>query len=222
MTLRVFIGVDERQPLAYTVAAHSIQFNSSVPVSVTPLLIRQLPIKRKGLTTFTFARYIVPWLCGYQGKALFIDGDTLCLGDVATMPWNDPEALHVVPHGFVEKNGHQVSVHFERPSVMLFDCEQCKGLTPEYIETGKPQTLEWAPSIGHLDPEWNYLVGYNKGGNAKLVHFTMGIPCFPETAQDEYAAEWMEACNRAMSTVEWADIMGQSVHAQWKKLDSAR
>jgi hypothetical protein len=218
MTYRVFIGVDERQPVAYTVASRSVQFNCSKPVSVTPLLQRQLPVKRKGLTTFTFTRYLVPWLCGYQGRALFIDADTLVLGDIAELPWESNDALCVVPHGFVEKNGQPVSVLFERPSVMLFDCSKCQALTPEYIETGKPHSLvEWAPSIGHLPAEWNYLVGYNKGGNAKLAHFTMGIPCFPETAEDEFAAEWSRVAQAAMSTVEWAQIMGGSVHAQWKR-----
>lgn len=217
--LRVFIGVDERQPLAYTVAAHSVQFRSSKPVSVTPLLMRQLPITRKGLTTFTFARYLVPWLCGYQGKALFMDADTLVMGDIAELPWDTEKAVSVVPHGFVQKNGTPVSVLFERPSVMLFDCGQCVRLTPEYVDnpTTKPQSIvEWAPSVGHLPAEWNYLVGYNTGGVAKLAHFTMGIPCFQETQDDEFAKEWMEVANRCMSTVEWKDIMGQSVHAQWK------
>lgn len=215
--LRVFIGVDERQPLAYTIASRSVQWNCSKPVSVTPLIQSQLPVKRRGLTSFTFTRYLPPWLCGYRGKALFMDADTLCLGDIAELPWGTDKAVSVVPHGFVEKNGTPVSVLFERPSVMLFDCAQCVKLTPEYIETGKPHSLvEWAPSIGHLPAEWNYLVGYNTGGKAKLAHFTMGIPCFPETNKDEFAEPWTAVANAAMSTVSWADIMGQSVHAQWK------
>jgi hypothetical protein len=217
--LRVFIGVDERQPLAYTVAAHSVQFNSSVPVAVTPLVQSQLPVKRRGLTSFTFTRYLVPWLCGFQGRALFMDADTLAMGDVAELfRLPNTEPVSVVPHGFVMKNGQPVSVLFERPSVMLFDCAQCTKLTPEYIETGKPHSLvEWASSIGHLPADWNYLVGYNTGGKAKLAHFTMGIPCFPETQSDEFAGEWQAIAQRTVSSVEWDQIMGQSVHAQWKR-----
>lgn len=215
--LRVFIGVDERQPLAYTVAARSVQYNCSKPVAVTPLIQSQLPVKRRGLTSFTFTRYLVPWLCGFKGRALFMDADTLTRGDIAELPWSSEHAVSVVPHGFVEKNGKPVAVLFERPSVMLFDCSKCTKLTPEYIETGKPHSLvEWAPSIGHLPAAWNYLVGYNTGGDAKLAHFTMGIPCFPQTEDDEFAAEWVSQINLAMSTVSWEEIMGHSVHAQWK------
>lgn len=215
--LRVFIGFDDRQPIAYTVAQHSIVTNSSLPVSVTPLIHRQLPINRKGLTSFTFTRYLVPFLCGYEGYALFVDADVLCLGDVAELPWDADEAVSVVPHSVVDKLGAKFSVHFERPSVMLFNCAKCEALTPEFIETGKPHTLEWAESVGQLPPEWNYLVGYDGGMQAKLAHFTQGIPCFPETQGDEYASDWMDAIKGANSTVSWDAIMGNSVHAQWKK-----
>ena len=214
--LRVFIGVDERQPVAYTMAHTSIVKNSSVPVSITPLRISQLPLTRRGLTDFTYARYIVPWLCDYEGHALFLDGDTITLGDVAELPWTAEAAVSVVPHTTVKKNGETVNVQFERPSVMLFNCAACRTLTPEYIQSGKPQSLEWAASIGTLPPEWNYLVGYSTGGNAKLAHFTMGLPIFEETAQDEFAAEWTEIATYAGKTCSWEEIMGGSVHAKWK------
>ena len=73
--LRVFIGYDDRQPVAYNVLQFSIATRSSRPVTITPLIINQLPIKRTGLTPFTFSRFLVPWLCDYQGTALFLDID---------------------------------------------------------------------------------------------------------------------------------------------------
>jgi hypothetical protein len=215
--LRVFIGMDERQPVAYTMAQTSFMRNSSRPVAITALRLSQLPLTRRGLTDFTYARYLVPWLCNYEGHALFVDGDVLCLGDVAELPWDAPEAVSIVPHTTVQKNGETVSVQFERPSVMLFNCAACKRLTPEYIQSGKPQTLEWAPSIGELPKPWNYLVGYNTGGDAKLAHFTMGLPCFDETAKDEFAADWAEIAAYAGKTCTWEELMGDSVHAKWKQ-----
>jgi hypothetical protein len=213
---RVFIGVDPRQWLAYTVAAHSVVSRSSVPVAVIPLVYSQLPLKRKGLTEFTFTRYLVPYLCEYQGKALFLDADTLALADIETLPWDNPEAVSVVPHDKVIVKGREVKVRFERPSVMLFNCEKCTRLTPDYIETGAPQSFEWAGSVGVLPPEWNHLVGYDAPGVAKLVHFTQGIPCFEETRADEYAREWTDTLAALQGTCSWAEIMGNSVHAQFK------
>lgn len=215
--LRVFIGADERQPLAFTVAQESIATRSSKPVAITRLIQSQLPVKRQGLTSFTFTRYLVPWLCGYEGYALFVDADILCRGDIAELPWDSEHAVSVVPHTSVKKNGQDVSVYFERPSVMLFNCSKCKRLTPDYIETGKPQSLEWAASVGELPRQWNHLVGYDSPKDAKLAHFTQGIPCFEETHRDEYADEWAAVAQQASATCSWAEIMGNSVHAKWKQ-----
>lgn len=226
--LRVFIGFDPRQPVAYQVAAASIAKNSSRPVSITPLILSQLPLKRRGLTEFTFSRFLPPYLCGYEGHALFLDADTLCRGDIAELDWEATECVSVVKHTSVQKAGKQVDVRFERPSVMLFNCAECKRLTPEYIETGNPFSFDWADAIGELDPEWNYLVGYNTrvdvlphmgnpNGGAKLAHFTQGIPIFEETAKDEYAAEWLEMAKWCSESCSWTEIMGQSVHAKWKQ-----
>src|SRR5688572_3980942 len=143
--LRVFIGFDPRQPVAYQVAAASITKHSSRPVSITPLILSQLPLKRRGLTEFTFSRFLVPYLCGYEGHALFVDADVLCLGDIAELPWDDDGAsVYVVEHTSVQKGDKTVDVRFERPSVMLFNCADCPRLTPEYIETGNPFQFSWA------------------------------------------------------------------------------
>jgi hypothetical protein len=216
-TLRVFIGVDRRQYLAYTVAAHSIFTRSSKPVAITPILLSQLPLQRRGLTDFTYARYMVPWLCGYEGHALFVDADILVRGDIAELPWDAPDAVSVVKHDKVFAKGREWSTKFERPAVMLFNCAECKMLTPEYIERATPQKMEWAASVGELDPAWNHLVCYQQPKDAKLAHFTAGIPAFPETEADEYAEEWRNELASAIDTVSWEDIMGASVHAQFKQ-----
>lgn len=217
-TLRVFIGFDPRQPVAYNVAQASIIRNSSRPVSITPLILSQLPLKRRGLTEFTFSRYLVPYLCGYEGHALFVDADILCMGDIAELPWDTEAAVSVVKHTTVTKGGQIVNVQFERPSVMLFNCDQCPPLSLELIENGTPQKLEtWAHSVGELPREWNYLVGYDTGGGAKLAHFTQGIPIFEETQNDEYAAQWLEMAKWCGESCSWTEIMGNSVHAKWKQ-----
>ncbi len=219
--IRVFIGMDERQPIAYNVAQFSLTQNSTVPVAVTPLLLTQLPIKRRGLTSFTFSRYLVPWLCGYQGVALFADADILVRGDIAELADAAADAVSVVPHEVVDMpNGERVSVGFERNAVMLFNCARCTKLTPEWIDdtANHPNKLNtWAESIGTLPKEWNHLVGYDRPNkDAKLAHFTMGIPCFPETKDDEFGEEWRYMHKKMNGTVSWKEIMGPSVHARWK------
>jgi hypothetical protein len=186
-------------------------------VSITKLILNQLPLKRVGLTEFTFSRYLVPYLCNYEGRALFVDADILCRADIYDLPETD-EAVSVV----VNKNK---SLTYERPSVMLFNCAGCRDLTPEYIETGNPQTLEWAGSVGELPAVWNHLVGYDEPDpEAKIAHFTQGIPCFPETKDSEFAEEWKAEHRMMNGTVSWAEIMGNSVHAKpvLKRLRNAK
>lgn len=206
--LRVFIGIDPRQPVAYHVLVSSIQRLSSRPVAITPLILNQLPIKRRGLTDFTFSRYLVPYLCNYEGQALFIDSDMLLLDDIAKLFDSATGAsVDVVP--FVGK------FTFERPSVMLFNNEKCKDLTPELIETGDPQSFSWAESVGDLHHDWNHLVGYSlPNPQAKLIHYTQGVPGYKECRMCEYADEWFHEKEIMLNHCSWLEIMGESVHAR--------
>jgi len=205
--LRIFVGIDERQPVAYHVLVSSIQRRASRPVAITPLLIHQLPIKRQGLTTFTFSRYLVPYLCGYEGQALFIDSDMILLDDIAKL-FDSATGAAVDIVQFVGK------FQFERPSVMLFDCAQCKDLTPELIETGNPQDFSWAPSVGALSEDWNHLVGYSlPNPHAKLIHYTQGVPGYKECRDCEYSLEWFAEKEAMLDHCSWLEIMGNSVHA---------
>lgn len=212
MMNRVFIGWDPRQPVSYTVLQHSIITRSSQPVSIAPLVLSQLPLKRAGLTEFTFSRFLVPWLCEFKGVALFTDVDVLVRGNVCELlaMANDDAATAAV---WVSKN----KLKYEWASVMLFDCEHPDNavLTPEYVEKAAGlHQIGWTPFVGDLPSEWNHLVGYDPPrDDAKLLHYTQGIPAYPETLGGGYAKEWKDEARAAMATRPWAELMGNSVHA---------
>ena len=206
--LKVFIGYDERQPAAFTVAMHSLIKYASQPIQIIPLVLQTLPTFRFGLTPFTFTRFLVPWLCGYQGRALFVDADVMFRGDVYELLKHDKgDAVTVVKHP---------DKRYEWPSVMLFNNEKCRQLTPEFVSEGKGLlTLNWTDSIGELPKEWNQLVAYNDPNpNALLAHFTQGLPCYPQTQHDEFAEEWRQTATQAISAQPWELLMGPSVHAE--------
>lgn len=204
--LPIFIGVDKRQPVSYTVLRMSIEARASVPVSITPLLIDTLPIERRGLTDFTFARYLVPHLMGYKGVGLFLDADMLVDADIKELfDLHDPKYAVQVVKG---------PMRFEWPSLMLFNSAKCKKLTPQFIEYGRPQDMEWG-TVGELPAEWNHCIGYDEPRpDAKLYHYTMGIPAFPETQILGAVDIWRDELKAACSTVPWADLMSGSVHAK--------
>lgn len=203
--MKIFIGFDPRQPVAYNVCRYSIERRASKPVQIMPLRLDWMPIKRRGLTDFSFSRYLVPHLCGYEGEALFLDPDMLVLDDIHKIT----EHLRPIDAVSVVKNPRR----FEWSSLMYFQNKYCQKLTPELVDKGSPQDLKWAPHIGELPTEWNHLVGYDAPNPAaKLVHFTMGIPCWPETQKCEYSREWNKEAAMSMSTCSWAELMGDSVH----------
>jgi lipopolysaccharide biosynthesis glycosyltransferase len=218
--LNIFIGIDKRQPVAYHVLVSSIQRRASQPVAFTPLLIDQLPISRRGLTDFTFARFLVPYLCGYKGKGVFLDSDMLVTGDISELfEYSDDTAVSVVPF--------QGELQYERPSVMVFNNERCQELTPEYIDdlTNEPFNLDWADSVGELDPTWNFLVGYDLPTETppKLIHYTQGVPGYKECRRCDYADLWTHELELVKHHVSWLEIMGQSKHAKYvlRKLNFA-
>lgn len=209
--IRVFIGFDPRQPISYNVLQHSIIQRCTEPVAITPLILETLPIKRKGLTPFTFSRMLVPWLCNYEGKACFMDSDIVCTGDLVQLI-DGAEGDHDL---WVSKN----KLRFEWSSVVVFDNARCSILTPDYIdnEANNPLALKWAKSIGDLDPKWNHLVGYDpnrQDGDYGLIHYTQGVPCFPETQDCDLADIWKGEANEMISAAPWEVLMGPSVHAK--------
>lgn len=211
--MRCFIGFDPRQPVAFQVLCHSIWKRATKPVEITRLQLNQLPIKRKGLTEFTFSRYLVPYLSGYKGISVFLDADMLCLADI-----HELEKEIDMSNCVSVVKGPQ---RFEWPSMMVFNCGHFynRKLTPELIEKGQPHLLTWADDrIGELSKEWNHIVPYHGvNPNAKIVHFTQGIPCWPETRNCEFSPQWQKEAFETMSSVTFKELMGTSVHVQHMK-----
>jgi hypothetical protein len=210
--IRVFIGYDPREAVAFGVLAHSIHRRASAPVAIAPLMLSQLGAEltrqRHPLqsTDFAFSRFLVPLLSGFEGWSLFMDCDMLMLDDVARL-WalrDDRFAVQAVKHdhrpreavkflgqpqtGYPKKNWS---------SVMLFNNARCRALTHEYVNSATGLDLhqfKWLDGdaqIGALPHRWNHLVGYDPPApDMALVHFTLGGPYFAAYRDCEYAAAW--------------------------------
>jgi hypothetical protein len=211
--LRVFIGYDSKESVAYHALAHSILRRSSVPVSITPLVRGQLgslytrPRGPTESTEFSLTRFLVPALSEYRDWSVFMDCDMLCRTDLAGLA-NEIErqkdkAVLACKHEYVPKTERkflgQVQTRYARKnwsSLMIFNNERCRALTPEYVNSASGLDLHrfaWIDdaAIGALPLEWNWLVGeYGYNAAAKIVHFTIGGPYFEEYRGCDYAGEW--------------------------------
>jgi hypothetical protein len=224
--LNVFIGFDENESLAYHVLAHSIMRRASKPVGIVPLYLPQLrnlgvyTRKRdpKQSTDFTYSRFLTPYLNNTSDISIFMDCDMLCLGDICELenfaredPYKD---VFVAKHCYIPST----PIKFLEQSQSIYPCKNwssvmvfnghrfpTRGLTPDYVNTASGMELhqfKWSTPdcIGSLPLEWNHLVGeYAPNPNAKLVHFTLGGPWFPQYANCEFADEWMEEYDAANS-----------------------
>jgi len=210
--IRVFIGFDANETVAWGVLAHSINARATQPVSIAPVKLGQLggifQRERNPLqsTEFSFSRFLVPYLCGFEGWAVFMDCDMLVMDDVAKL-WmlrDDRCAVQVVKHEHVPKEEVKflgaVQTKYAKKnwsSVMLMNCARCTALTPEYVNRASGLELhqfKWLADeslIGALPPEWNHLVGYDAPrAGVSLAHYTIGGPWFEEYTDCEYSREW--------------------------------
>lgn len=212
--IRIFIGYDTREAVAFSVCAHSIQRHALQPVAIVPLMLSQLkavftrPRDPLQSTDFAFSRFLVPYLCDYEGWSIFMDSDMIVLDDIAKL-WvqrDDQYAVQVVKHDHQPEESvkflGEKQTRYEKKnwsSVMLFNNKKCKTLTPDYVNTATGLELhqfKWLGNddlIGELPHGWNYLVGYDAPQkDVSLVHYTTGGPYFSEYADCEYSKEWMD------------------------------
>jgi hypothetical protein len=210
--IRIFIGFDPRETVAYNVLAHSIQARASAPVAIAPLALSQLKQvltrERHALqsTDFSFSRFLTPYLSGYEGWSLFMDCDMLMRDDVAKL-WelrDERYAVQVVKHDHKPREtvkflGSAQTAYAKKnwSSVMLFNNARCTALTPEYVNRASGLELhqfKWLASdalIGALPHRWNHLVGYDAPTeDIALAHYTIGGPYFAEYARCPLADEW--------------------------------
>ena len=212
--INVFIGYDSKEKIAYHVLSESILRNSSEPVKITPVFLKnvknffQRERNQISSTEFSFSRFIVPHLMNYEGWGLFMDCDMLMKSDIAEL-WKlrDPKyAVQLCKHDYIPKNKskflNQIQTVYEKKnwsSFMLMNSEKCKKLTPEYVNTASGLELhqfKWLENeslIGSLPLEWNWLAGeYPYKENVKNIHYTEGGPYFKKSSNCDYASDWFD------------------------------
>lgn len=211
--IRWFIGYDPVEARTWHTMAHSLHRHSSMPLSVTPVSVNNL----EGILTrerhplqsndFAFSRFLVPWMCNFDGWAVFSDCDMIVRDDPAKL-WalrDEHFAVKVVHHNHIPQEETKylgnVQTKYARKnwsSVVLWNCSHpsVKLLTPEYVNEADGLHLHQFrflkdEEIGYLPKTWNHLVGYDVYNHkAKLIHYTTGGPYFKEYEGCDYHQDW--------------------------------
>lgn len=214
-TIKVFIGFDPREAVAYHACCQSILENTSANVSFHPVRGGM----RDGSNSFTYARFLVPWLSGFSGSAIFLDGDMIVRGDIADLyaMRRGDVGVQVVQHDYKTKypvkylgNKNDDYPKKNQSSVILWNCSffPNRKLTPEFVASKPGSFLHrflWLADA-HVEPlpvEWNRLVlEQDVTPEDKLLHYTIGIPAFAEYADCDGAEEWHATLARALLPLE--------------------
>lgn len=218
--LKVYVGYDSREDIAWQVCRHSLLRHASSQLPVQPL--KQTTLRELGLyhrpadnasTEFSLTRFLTPWLAGPEGYAIFVDCDFLFTADVFSILGEiDPaKALHVVQHDYtpaktIKMDGQSQTAYPRKnwSSFMLFNCEHpsVRALTPQVVNSASPAFLhrfEWLDDseIGALDLKWNFLEGEYPEPDSlpTAIHYTNGGPWFENCQDVMYGDLWIAERN---------------------------
>jgi lipopolysaccharide biosynthesis glycosyltransferase len=219
----IVVGFDQREAIAYHTFTQSIIEKSSIPIKFIPLAVNTLKYYKEThhdrSNDFIYSRFLTPYLNNYEGWAIFADGDMICQVDIKEL-WDlrDPnKALLVVKHEYLTKQKEKylgnINENYPRKnwsSLILWNCNHPKHkiLTPDFIasQTGKYlHRFSWLDDneIGELPREWNWLaIEYPINRSAKLIHYTLGTPCFIDYRDSDMSTQWLETQQRLLQGFE--------------------
>ena len=222
--MKVFVGYDTREDIAYQVCKHSI-ISKQPQADVQPLKQQELReagwytrgIDKLASTEFTFTRFLIPELTNFKGWALFMDCDMILTTDIKELfdSADDRYAVMCVQHDYkvqegFKMDGQKQTVYPRKnwSSVVLWNCGHPSNrvVTTDLVNdektTGKYlHRFSWLrdEEIGSLNHTWNYLVGvYDDIKKPKLIHYTEGGPWFENYRNCEFHREWKDELSHMM------------------------
>mgnify|MGYP001447403256 CR=1 FL=1 len=183
--MKVFIGYDTREDIAYQVCKHSILARNK-DVDVRPLKQQELrdagwytrPIDKLASTEFTFTRFLIPELTNFKGWALFMDSDMILTTDIAELfaQADDKYAVMCVQHDYkvtetTKMDGQKQTIYPRKnwSSVVLWNCGHPSNQKITVDMVNNPNydgkffhRFAWLKEeeIGSLPVDWNFLVGH--------------------------------------------------------------
>ncbi len=212
--IKVFTGYDHRESIGWHVFCQSVMRNTLSPVQIIPItevIGVNLGAMTDGTNAFTKSRFLIPYLCDYRGFAIWADGSDMMVRSDLNELWemrDYSKAVQVVQHDYEPKHRRKyIGTEMEsdnKPyprknwsSLTLWNCEHYSNrhLTPQKVHENSGAYLhrfEWIRDefIERLPIEWNWLDEYGDNPEARIVHYTNGIPSFKHYRNAVFSDEW--------------------------------
>lgn len=224
--VRVFIGSGEaslleRKVLIYSLRKHSnreldiyvfngthnsIELNDRSPI-LAPMSLRA---KYRNTTEFSYYRFLIPEICNYQGKAIWLDSDMIALDDIGKLfdtPMNGCDLLaNKVSYPDIPSSRDP-----RCPAVLVLDCEKVKFDLESLLDEvdinlySDRDLMHFTTTfrsvhpfkIGDFEPNWNVRDYWDK--YTKLVHYTNLITQPWKYPNHPYGELWFQYFNEAIA-----------------------
>lgn len=190
----VFIGSGEASVLERKTLIYSIRKNTPGPVKIHVFngthntvetegaepMLAPMPLRAKyqNVTEFSNYRFLIPQLCGFQGRAIWLDSDMVCFGDLHELFDAPMNGAHLLAKPFAG-GGDRWEL-----SAALFDCSKCRFDLEQYVEQMSqglfnyndlqqltPTFRQHHPlAVGAIDARWNVLD--QRDNETRLIHYT--------------------------------------------------
>jgi hypothetical protein len=207
--IRVFVGTDRTQMLAARVLEYSIKCHASMSVAVVPMCDVPVPLPRDPRnhprTGFSFARFLIPSLCGYAGRAIYVDADMLVFQDISRL-WD----LSLEEADVLCAEQPAAKGRVRQYSVMVLDCGGLRWNVEDIVrglDDGRYDYRQLMQDFCVVPPEriaatipyeWNSLESY-EAGRTGLVHYT-DMPTQPWVCdKNPHAEPWYSALRSAVA-----------------------
>ena len=183
--IRIYVGAVHSHRLMVEVLRWSIRRHTRRATEVLPigeLLGSDPPVPKRAenrpTTPFSFQRFAVPMLAGWQGRAIYLDSDQLVLRDIAE--------LYELPMRFGARllrrteKGPDGRTGTHASSVMLLRCDRLRDWSPERIANDLDQGRYGYHDLMKLKPiwlkgsmprHWNAFDHF-EAGRTGLLHYT--------------------------------------------------
>ena len=179
--VRVFVAATPSEWLPQRVLDFSIMEHTSFNVKFCALYTFDRPyalpkdLKNRPRTPFSFQRFLIPEICDFRGKAIYLDADMQVFHDIADL-WTTTMSgcdMQTVSKGKMGRRGQF--------SVMLLNCEDLDWNLDAIVKSLDSGDLTYeqlmyemrvAKQIGYsIAPIWNSLEYYDASYTA-LTHYT--------------------------------------------------
>jgi hypothetical protein len=180
--IRVFVGTDAFQKMGLKVLEYSIKRHTPISVEVAAIDDRDIPVPKdpqnRSRSGFSFSRFHIPKLCGYRGRAIYMDADMQVFSDLGNL-WTWQMGDLAIAYCRQPPDSGRPPQY----SVMLMDCEKLAWDAAEIVrglDEGRYTYKELMTgccvvsqnSKGDVLPvEWNSLEHYEEG-KTSLIHYT--------------------------------------------------